>query len=281
MSNASQDPQAVRLLEEENELLRANLRQVQAELEHYFLLNRENEAKLASKARPAPATTAVLAAAPVMGAPKINPLFKITDFLRLTVRTRTETLRASGFFDEAWYLQQYPDVAREGKDPIEHYLRRGAAMGLDPSPHFDTRWYRENYPDVARAGFNPLLHYIRCGRAEARLPRQGAKPGADISAYGRAMEDLSELAATQAKEIDRLERELEQMREEQSRRLAESASTGAGLGRQVAWSKGNRRWQGVRAARKERVGAGEARDGAGAIIDRAPEPDRVIDPAAG
>src|SRR5688572_9073921 len=168
-------PQArKRLLEEENGLLRVHLREVREELERYFLLNRENEAKLARKVDSAPAATYVTVG---IGAPKRNPLFQITDFLGLTIRTKIEFLRASGCFDEAWYLKQYPGVAEAGKDRIEHYLRYGAAMGLNPSPHFDTRWYLENYPDVAKSGVNPLLHYIKCGRAEARLPRQGAEPG--------------------------------------------------------------------------------------------------------
>lgn len=236
---ANGDPQAkIKLLEEENKLLLLHLHEMQEELERYFLLNRENEAKFARET-----------VAPVIGAPKVHPLTRITDFLRLTIRTKIETLRTSGFFDEAWYLQRYPDVAKEGKDPIEHYLRYGAGMGLNPSPHFDTRWYQENNPDVAKAGFNPLFHYIRCGRAEARLPSQSAKAGEDISPYGRAMEDLKKLAATQANEIDRLRRELNQIRAEQSRQLAESAKAGRG----VAWSRKNRRWQGSQTSRKEVV----------------------------
>jgi hypothetical protein len=45
-------------------------------------------------------------------------------------------LRASGTFDEAWYLQEYPDVAKAGMDAAEHYLwlgRRLGRAGVPPS----------------------------------------------------------------------------------------------------------------------------------------------------
>jgi hypothetical protein len=52
-----------------------------------------------------------------------------------------ELVRASGLFDEAWYLERYPDVAAAGIDPVRHYLETGAAEGRDPSPLFNTRFY--------------------------------------------------------------------------------------------------------------------------------------------
>lgn len=38
-------------------------------------------------------------------------------------------LRASGTFDEAWYLREYPDVAKAGMDAAEHYLWLGRRLG--------------------------------------------------------------------------------------------------------------------------------------------------------
>lgn len=38
-------------------------------------------------------------------------------------------LRASGAFDEAWYVREYPDVAQAGLDPAEHYLWLGRKLG--------------------------------------------------------------------------------------------------------------------------------------------------------
>lgn len=41
--------------------------------------------------------------------------------------------RASGTFDEAWYLSEYPDVAKTGIDPAVHYLWIGRRLGRHPS----------------------------------------------------------------------------------------------------------------------------------------------------
>lgn len=42
-------------------------------------------------------------------------------------------LRASGTFDEAWYLREYPDVAKAGIDAAEHYLWLGRRLGRTPA----------------------------------------------------------------------------------------------------------------------------------------------------
>lgn len=42
--------------------------------------------------------------------------------------------RASGGFDEHWYLSEYPDVARSGIDPARHYLWIGRKLGRLPLP---------------------------------------------------------------------------------------------------------------------------------------------------
>lgn len=80
----------------------------------------------------------------------------------------------SGLFDEAWYLETYPDVAKSQVNPIEHYLKAGAYEGRNPSETFDTTWYLIYYRDVTESGLNPLIHYIRYGQKENRAPRPGA-----------------------------------------------------------------------------------------------------------
>jgi hypothetical protein len=50
-------------------------------------------------------------------------------------------IRASNLFDAEYYRARYPDVAESGLDPVDHYLRIGAAKGYDPSPLFDTGYY--------------------------------------------------------------------------------------------------------------------------------------------
>ena len=80
----------------------------------------------------------------------------------------------SGLFDVEWYLQDYPDIAEAGIDPIEHYLTMGAYEGRNPSEVFDTSWYLLYYQDVTDSGQNPLVHYIRYGQKENRATRPGA-----------------------------------------------------------------------------------------------------------
>lgn len=61
-------------------------------------------------------------------------------------------IRASGLFDVDWYLATYPDVAASGLDPIDHYLRIGAALGYNPNPLFDTNYYARQMAAQMRGG---------------------------------------------------------------------------------------------------------------------------------
>ena len=112
----------------------------------------------------------------LFGAPS-NPLRHYLDVgrdLGLEIRPVADSavglLRGSGVFDEAYYLDQYPDIAETGADPVTHYLRHGAEEGRNPSALFDTRYYLRNNPDVARSGENPLVHFCRTGWTELRNP---------------------------------------------------------------------------------------------------------------
>ncbi|GAB0807138.1 hypothetical protein MZ16F83_37520 [Escherichia coli] len=84
--------------------------------------------------------------------------------------SQINTIAESGFFDEQWYRQQYPDSINTAS-AIEHYLSTGAKNHYNPSPKFDTSWYLNMYPDVANGDVNPLLHYILHGQHEGRLCR--------------------------------------------------------------------------------------------------------------
>lgn len=72
------------------------------------------------------------------------------------------------FLDAEWYQARYPDIGN--LDPLDHFIRYGAAERRDPNRFFDSAWYIEHNPDVAASGFNPLLHYVRAGAAELRNP---------------------------------------------------------------------------------------------------------------
>lgn len=122
-----------------------------------------------------------------------------------------EELRASGLFDEAWYLARYPDVRLLGMDPVEHYVWLGARLGRSPSPRFDTQAYLAANPEVLELGINPLLHFLRNGQADGR---SGAPLKADVGSenvhgqehlasnaphYGRAFQRIVEAANARTK----------------------------------------------------------------------------------
>ncbi|QXG82509.1 class I SAM-dependent methyltransferase (plasmid) [Rhodospirillum rubrum] len=127
-------------------------------------------------------------------------------------------LRESGFFDESFYALSSEALA-EGRDPLEHYLTVGEAMGVAPSRSFEPEYYARRHPDVLASGMGLLRHYARFGAQEGR---QGLSParrlalpdlsaatrekvvlllqdasGSDVSLYGlflaRALQDLHEV----------------------------------------------------------------------------------------
>ena len=79
-----------------------------------------------------------------------------------------QEITESGLFDEAWYLENYPDVALVGLSPLEHFARFGIMMKRDPGPGFSTQYYLDVYTDVAQEQVDPFLHYIRYGKFEGR-----------------------------------------------------------------------------------------------------------------
>jgi len=69
-------------------------------------------------------------------------------------------IKASGLFDEAWYLETYPDVTVSGLGAVEHYLRIGAWLGREPGPDFNTRQYLRENPEITSTDILPLVHMI-------------------------------------------------------------------------------------------------------------------------
>ncbi len=72
------------------------------------------------------------------------------------------------FFDGEWYLSQYLDVADSGMDALQHYREHGKFEGRHC--RFDKNWYLARYPDVASSGIDPLTHYLEHGKSEGRFP---------------------------------------------------------------------------------------------------------------
>lgn len=107
-----------------------------------------------------------------------------------------EELRASGLFDESWYLSQYPDVKLTGMDPVEHYVWLGARLGRSPSPRFDHKAYLAANPGIADAGVNPLLHYVRRGR-KSEVAAESAP--SVVPHYGKTFHQMVEAASKRTK----------------------------------------------------------------------------------
>jgi glycosyltransferase involved in cell wall biosynthesis len=79
-------------------------------------------------------------------------------------------VRASGLFDDSYYLAHNPDVAASQTDPLRHFFLYGVNEGRNPHRLFDVRYYCLRNRDVMRSGVNPLVHYLKWGASEGRDP---------------------------------------------------------------------------------------------------------------
>jgi hypothetical protein len=105
---------------------------------------------------------------------------KSRSFMPLRDWRAAYVISRSGLFDRKWYLENYPDVAAWGINPIRHYVRYGAKEGRSPNSSFHTRTYLSFNPDVAAAGVNPFAHYLIYGVAERRQPYCQAEHRVDV-----------------------------------------------------------------------------------------------------
>ena len=88
--------------------------------------------------------------------------------------------RTSVYFDPAWYLTRYPDVARciqakRWKSALHHYLCNDTPTAFDPSDSFSEAWYLRRDPGLLKAiesgSFrNGYMHFLRFGANELRSP---------------------------------------------------------------------------------------------------------------
>jgi serralysin len=90
-------------------------------------------------------------------------------------------------FDYTYYLQQNPDVAAAGIDPLQHFETSGWKEGRNPNAYFDTAGYLAHYADVKAAGINPFDHYLQSGWQEGRDPSLSF----DTAAYLAANPDVA------------------------------------------------------------------------------------------
>ena len=96
-------------------------------------------------------------------------------------------LRTSQYFDPAWYLLSYPEVASAiergvWRCALHHYLANDTPTRFDPSPEFSEAHYLKRYPDIAasvqRGIFrNGYAHFIRIGLDRRSFGRSCQRTG--------------------------------------------------------------------------------------------------------
>jgi hypothetical protein len=97
-------------------------------------------------------------------------------------------------FDAAHYVDQNPDVAASGADPLRHFEREGWREGRSPNPYFDLAYYRDQAPEAFADPEGPVRHYLRQGEADGDRPspwfdpawyraRHGLSPGTNALAH--------------------------------------------------------------------------------------------------
>lgn len=73
------------------------------------------------------------------------------------------------WFDEHWYLSQYPAVAGSARNAFDHYRTEGWRENKWPNPVFEPAYYKRTNPDLAE-DVEPLDHYVTVGRFQGRAP---------------------------------------------------------------------------------------------------------------
>ena len=72
-----------------------------------------------------------------------------------------QIIKDSNLFDEKFYNDNYPDVAKLGCDPINHYLNQGVHEHCIPNSAFKEEEYLSKNKSLN--GLNPFVHYILYG----------------------------------------------------------------------------------------------------------------------
>ena len=125
-----------------------------------------------SKAEAAPFPQLAEQAEPAPVAAGLKAPYAVPAMAAYDIAAGIALLETTPLFDKAWYLNKYPDVARQGLSAAEHYLRFGAAELRQPSVYFDPQYYVvEQSPEIQQTGINPLLHFLKNGRDLGRKPR--------------------------------------------------------------------------------------------------------------
>ena len=92
-------------------------------------------------------------------------------------------------FDQAWYIEQNPDLAGSRWAPLAHYLIAGDKEGRAPHPLFDLKDYRaRNAVKIAATGLTALQHFLHKGVREGYAPH----PLFDVRYYVGQAEEVAD-----------------------------------------------------------------------------------------
>src|ERR1700722_6511051 len=129
-------------------------------------------------------------------------------------------------FDEAWYLEAYPDIAKAVQDGVvpsalTHYVKFGRDEGRLAFP-FDSEWYARAYPlavqETGSADARALhQHYLNIGsfrgyrsHPRADRPKNAAKTASDFGGLWIDSSNAKDLIAGKY-EIGRIDRSEESL----------------------------------------------------------------------
>lgn len=79
--------------------------------------------------------------------------------------------------DKSYYYARNVDIALAGVDPVEHYLKHGAAEGRAPNLWFDASFYNSIRPRDNHADLPDFIHYMKFGKRQG-LPKSCFSTGA-------------------------------------------------------------------------------------------------------
>lgn len=66
-------------------------------------------------------------------------------FIKLESNENFLNFFARYYFDDKFYLKEYPDVASHKMSPFEHYVKIGWHEDKNPNPNFNTKFYKNMY----------------------------------------------------------------------------------------------------------------------------------------
>jgi hypothetical protein len=86
----------------------------------------------------------------------------LVKFLQLDKNENILNIIGRAYFDEEYYLANYPEVKNQTISPFKHYTKYGWLEDKNPSNEFNTRFYKNLYLiNDNKYNLNPLADYVR------------------------------------------------------------------------------------------------------------------------